>query len=484
MLTQTDCETKATSLNLASNHTIALSSWWVDIHNDTTLQNEINNTFINGIPYESLIPSAFKNVLVGSRCLGVSHIAQASFRLTKTMMSIGYACGFALAQCVSNWYDDVRSVDIPKLQSDIGISDVMTEIETYFTGTEGVVPVVSVSLDKTTHTLKVGETVQLNATITPSNATNTSLTWSTDNSNCTVVGGLVTANNVGECVITCTTNDGNHTASCTVTIESAEVTPPVDPEEPDNPNEPENPPTQVEYVRDNLDLMYNLAKYEDGYVGDVLDEVNNVKANVTGLDVYTTGRNGFVGNKLMINTHKNADSNTTFTIPTRSSFTTYPFSVELYVRLRVYYDVYKPDGQLSLTAMPNGSYHIFSTRENGTKGSGYWFRYVGGTGLQVNGSLSSPLVNIEYDVDIASLENPSEKYTHIVVSLDSKAQKVYVDGVLISDTTQSSCNIANSDRQLRFLPEAIKGDLKLVRVYNSMLTQEQVNQNYEHAKTL
>ena len=136
MLTQTDCETKATSLNLASNHTIALSSWWVDIHNDSTLQNKINNSFMNGIPYESLIPSAFKNVLVGSRCLGVSHIAQASFRLTKTMMSIGYACGFALTQCLSNWYDDVRSVDIPKLQSDIGISDVMEEIETYFTNTD------------------------------------------------------------------------------------------------------------------------------------------------------------------------------------------------------------------------------------------------------------------------------------------------------------------------------------------------------------
>lgn len=484
MLTQTDCETKATSLNLASNHTIALSSWWVDIHNDSALQNEINNTFINGIPYESLIPSAFKNVLVGSRCLGVSHIAQASFRLTKTMMSVGYACGYALTQCLSNWYDDVRNVDISKLQSDIGISDVMTEIETYFTSTEEVVPVVSVGLDKTTHTLKVGETVQLNATISPSNATNTSLTWSTNNSNCTVVGGLVTANNVGECVITCTTNDGNHTASCTVNIESAEVTPP---EEPEVPEEPENPPTQVEYVKTDLDLMYDLTKYEDGYVGDVIDEVNNVKANVTGLDVYNTGRNGFIGNKLMINDHSTPANKTTFEIPTRASFTTYPFSIELYVRLRTSYNAYKPDGELSLvgnTDIVKGSYHILSTREGGTTGLGYWFRSVKGTSFQINGNLSQPLVNIEYDIDIATLENPSEKYTHIVVSFDSNAQKVYVDGVLISNTTNSSCNIVGSDRTLRILPESIKGDLKLVRVYNSMLTQEQVNQNYEHAKTL
>lgn len=132
MMTQADCEHRITSADIKPNHIIALSSWWVDIHNNTALQSRVNNSFLNGIPYESLIPSAFTNVLVGSRCFGASHIALASCRLIKTMMSLGYTCGHAISQCVDNWLDDVRKIDIDKLQSDIGIVEVMTEMETYF----------------------------------------------------------------------------------------------------------------------------------------------------------------------------------------------------------------------------------------------------------------------------------------------------------------------------------------------------------------
>ena len=132
MMTQADCEHRITSADIKPNHIIALSSWWVDIHNNTALQSRVNNSFLNGIPYESLIPSAFTNVLVGSRCFGASHIALASCRLIKTMMSLGYTCGHAISQCVDNWLDDVRKIDIDKLQSDIGIIELMEEMETYF----------------------------------------------------------------------------------------------------------------------------------------------------------------------------------------------------------------------------------------------------------------------------------------------------------------------------------------------------------------
>lgn len=81
------------------------------------------------------------------------------------------------------------------------------------------IPVQSVSLPST-HTLKVDETIQLTPVITPSNATNQSVNWSTNNGNCTVVGGLVTAIAEGECIITCTTVDQNKTAECTITVES------------------------------------------------------------------------------------------------------------------------------------------------------------------------------------------------------------------------------------------------------------------------
>lgn len=132
MLTQADCETSPSSATIANDHIIALSSWYVDIHNDSILQNTINNTWLNGIPYETLIPSAFTNVLIGSRCLGSSHIANASFRLTRTMMAIGYACGHAMKQCVSGWLNDVRDVNIAQLQTDVEIASLISDIERYF----------------------------------------------------------------------------------------------------------------------------------------------------------------------------------------------------------------------------------------------------------------------------------------------------------------------------------------------------------------
>lgn len=88
-------------------------------------------------------------------------------------------------------------------------------------------PVQSVSLNKTTHTMKVDETIQLNVVIAPPNASNQEVVWSANNSNCTVSSsGLVVAKAEGECIITVTTKDGDKTDTCVITVESKEsVTP-------------------------------------------------------------------------------------------------------------------------------------------------------------------------------------------------------------------------------------------------------------------
>ena len=128
MCTQTDCEHRIVRDDIVPNHIIALSTWYTDLHNAEV---HVSNSGFNGIPYESLIPSAFKNVLVASRCFGCSHIAQASFRLTKTMMSLGYAAGNALSQCVINNIEDVRNIDIPTLQQDVKIFELFDEVNEY-----------------------------------------------------------------------------------------------------------------------------------------------------------------------------------------------------------------------------------------------------------------------------------------------------------------------------------------------------------------
>ena len=83
------------------------------------------------------------------------------------------------------------------------------------------VAVTGVSLDQSTATLSNGGTLQLTATVTPSNATNKQVTWSVDNDKCTVSStGLVecVSSGTGTSVITVTTVDGGYTATCTITI--------------------------------------------------------------------------------------------------------------------------------------------------------------------------------------------------------------------------------------------------------------------------
>ncbi len=82
-----------------------------------------------------------------------------------------------------------------------------------------VVPVESVSLNKTTLTLDKGAYETLQATINPSNATDQTLTWSTSKSSVATVdnNGKVTAVNGGEATITVTTSNGKK-AECKVTV--------------------------------------------------------------------------------------------------------------------------------------------------------------------------------------------------------------------------------------------------------------------------
>ena len=82
--------------------------------------------------------------------------------------------------------------------------------------------VTKVELDETSLTLKVGDEETLIPTITPDNATNQTVTWSSDNEQvATVENGKVTAVGVGTTTITVETEDGEFTATCEVTVSKA-----------------------------------------------------------------------------------------------------------------------------------------------------------------------------------------------------------------------------------------------------------------------
>lgn len=135
------------------------------------------------------------------------------------------------------WYDniDIPSWDeyFPVVSSYSSITSLWQDVTANF-GTkafknsvpEGFLPfdtylATEISLNKTTDTLNVGGTDNLIATITPENAVNKSIKWTSSDSNIVSVdnNGEITALKKGTATITAATQDGsNLSASCAVTV--------------------------------------------------------------------------------------------------------------------------------------------------------------------------------------------------------------------------------------------------------------------------
>ncbi|AQW88630.1 structural protein with Ig domain [Serratia phage BF] len=85
------------------------------------------------------------------------------------------------------------------------------------------VAVTGVTVTPDTLALKVGATSQLDASVAPSDATDKSIAWSSDDATKATVSstGLVTAVANGSATITATTSDGSKTDTCVVTVTTA-----------------------------------------------------------------------------------------------------------------------------------------------------------------------------------------------------------------------------------------------------------------------
>lgn len=129
---------------------------------------------------------------------------------------------------------DIATVDETGMVSGVGLGEAVITVtalngrktaKCQVTVTDKIINVTGISLNETEAALVAGDNLQLEAIIVPSTATDKTVTWeSSDNKVASVDGqGVVTAITEGETTITATTNDGDKTASCKITVRAKGV---------------------------------------------------------------------------------------------------------------------------------------------------------------------------------------------------------------------------------------------------------------------
>ena len=145
------------------------------------------------------------------------------------------------------------------------------------------VSVTSITLSSSYIELEEGESYELYATLSPHNADNTKVIWSTDNSKvASVEDGVVTALKAGKATITAKSDDGGHIAECKVKVlkpaseeeedDSDEENRP-EQEEPEAPAKPESGTRKVRFTfklpgagskaAERLELIYEIYRTEN-----------------------------------------------------------------------------------------------------------------------------------------------------------------------------------------------------------------------------
>ena len=127
------------------------------------------------------------------------------------------------------------------------------------------VHVTGVAVTRADLELNVGEGFHLGVRVTPRNATNPRVVWSTDNASVATVekeSGQVKAVAAGKAVITVTTVDGGFTATCPVTVKEGSTPPDPTPSDPGAPAAYGAVPTagQVAWQRQELLMFYHYGQ--------------------------------------------------------------------------------------------------------------------------------------------------------------------------------------------------------------------------------
>lgn len=123
-----ECDYMLTENDLWANRrfedAVAYGGWDVDNHRglfafDQTPAEVYTMPGSYDIPYRSYCVKGFKNLFVGGRCMGASKLAMSSIRVMGTCAIGGQAIGTAAAQLCADGANDLREVDIKRLQEQL-----------------------------------------------------------------------------------------------------------------------------------------------------------------------------------------------------------------------------------------------------------------------------------------------------------------------------------------------------------------------------
>ena len=329
------------------------------------------------------------------------------------------------------------------VSNNVSAQTITIEITDNDTPPEGNISVTSISLDKSSYSLKPNETVQLTATISPSNATNKNIVWSSNNSNCTVSNGLVTGITEGSSIITVTTEDGNHTATCNITVASSSS-------------------SASDYVTDGLMLNLDARNLSESNTiwTDTSGNSNNVE-----LRNITFGTNAtLTGTTFKINKASSSKDiiNETINIGDTSSLSR--ITAELN---------YKCDTTRTASPLRNSLIQfpcvLKLTEENDKINTLYFENY---SIMQVG--------DIVTDDSVGGNRNIVTTFNK-----DTGDNVVYLDGVQVLSKT-GSIHESNFAKTLLIIKNAIGFDLEIgsIRFYNRILTTDEISQNNSYEKSL
>ena len=85
-----------------SDRLVAYADHMIDVHGTSAVKKKLPAALAQpyGVPYDCLLPKEYDNLLVAGHAASFSHIAAASVRLSRTMIALGEAAGYAAALAV------------------------------------------------------------------------------------------------------------------------------------------------------------------------------------------------------------------------------------------------------------------------------------------------------------------------------------------------------------------------------------------------